>query len=311
MKKEVLFSLSSLYRDDFRVTSYRFGEGEKSVCVVGALRGDEVQQLYICGKLIKELKELEEKGCIAEGKEILVVPSMNSYGLNTRLRFWCPDNTDINRRFPGIEDGETTERIANAIFKEAEQFKYNVQFPSFYVPGAFVPHVKMMKTGCEPVDDAELFGLPYIVLRDPNEMDKSTLNYSLLGHGAEAFSIYTMTREYVDERTAGIGINAVLRFLRAKGVLTDAAPDGISAPTVLNESDMLKINSVEAGIYRRLKNVGDKVKKGELLAQVIHSYEGEVINEITAPADGMIFFAHQRPMISEYTLAFKLIPLPV
>lgn len=33
-----------LYRDDFRVTGYEFGKGKKSVCIVGAMRGNEVQQ---------------------------------------------------------------------------------------------------------------------------------------------------------------------------------------------------------------------------------------------------------------------------
>ena len=66
MKKEVIFSLSGLYRDDFRVTGYRFGSGEPSGCIIGAIRGDEVQQLYICGQLVKALRELEQSGGIAE-----------------------------------------------------------------------------------------------------------------------------------------------------------------------------------------------------------------------------------------------------
>ena len=35
MKKDVLFSLKSLYRDDLRVTGYRFGSGEPAACIVG------------------------------------------------------------------------------------------------------------------------------------------------------------------------------------------------------------------------------------------------------------------------------------
>ena len=31
MKKDIIFSLSSPYRDDFRVTGYRFGKGENEV----------------------------------------------------------------------------------------------------------------------------------------------------------------------------------------------------------------------------------------------------------------------------------------
>ena len=65
MKKDIIYSLSSPYRDDFRVTGYRFGKGGKSCCIIGSLRGNEIQQLYMCSQLVKELELLERKGCIS------------------------------------------------------------------------------------------------------------------------------------------------------------------------------------------------------------------------------------------------------
>ena len=44
VKKKVIYEIKGLYRDDFRVTGYEFGKGKKSVCIVGAMRGNEVQQ---------------------------------------------------------------------------------------------------------------------------------------------------------------------------------------------------------------------------------------------------------------------------
>ena len=38
MTKETLFTLPSPYRDTLNVTGYRFGRGEKSVCIMGAMR---------------------------------------------------------------------------------------------------------------------------------------------------------------------------------------------------------------------------------------------------------------------------------
>ena len=43
MRRETLFTIQSLYRDDLRVTGFRFGKGEKAACIVGALRGNEIQ----------------------------------------------------------------------------------------------------------------------------------------------------------------------------------------------------------------------------------------------------------------------------
>ena len=60
MKKEIIFENKALYRDNFRVTGFRFGEGKKSACIVGSIRGNEVQQLYTCSQLVQALKELEK-----------------------------------------------------------------------------------------------------------------------------------------------------------------------------------------------------------------------------------------------------------
>ena len=46
MKKIELYRLKGLYREDFVVEGYRFGGEENSACIVGALRGNEMQQLY-------------------------------------------------------------------------------------------------------------------------------------------------------------------------------------------------------------------------------------------------------------------------
>ena len=107
MRKEKIYSLSSLYRENMDIYGYRFGKGEKAACIVGAMRGNEIQQMYIGALLVKSLKELEERGSIVNGNEILVIPHVNDYSINIGKRFWPGDNTDINRMFPGNEEGES------------------------------------------------------------------------------------------------------------------------------------------------------------------------------------------------------------
>ncbi len=54
-----------------------------------------------------------------------------------KKRFWSIDNTDINRMFPGYDKGETTQRIAAGIFEKIKDYKYGIQFASFYIPGGW------------------------------------------------------------------------------------------------------------------------------------------------------------------------------
>ena len=82
MHKRVLYQMDGLYRDDFRVTGYEFGKGEKSVCIVGSSRGNEIQQIYCCSKLVRKFRQLEAEGRIEDDHKILIIPSLNPYSMN-------------------------------------------------------------------------------------------------------------------------------------------------------------------------------------------------------------------------------------
>lgn len=146
MKKIELYRLKGLYREDFVVEGYRFGGEENSACIVGALRGNEMQQLYICSQLIKVLKELEAHGAITHGHGILVVPTANSYSMNVGKRFWAVDNIDINRTFPGDLRGDTTKQIAGELFEKVKGYSYGIRLQAFIMPGDFIRMCCMMET---------------------------------------------------------------------------------------------------------------------------------------------------------------------
>lgn len=306
MKKEIVYSISSLYRDDLRVTGYRFGKGEKSVCIVGAIRGHEIQQLYVCSQLIKVLKELEGRGDIVNDNEILVIPSVNHYAMNVGKRFWAADNTDINRMFPGDPKGETTQRIAAGVFEQARGYRYGIQFASFYIPGDFIPHVRMMDTGRQNTSLANLFGLPYVVVRTPEPFDTATLNYNWQQWDTNAFSVYTCATDQIDEQSAKQGVSSVLRFLTRMGVIKYASHGGYMATTI-KEENLMSIKTKESGIYKILKHPGEEVGRDEPMAQIIHPYEGAVISQVTSPVDGVVFFAHTAPLVIEGEVVFKIV----
>ena len=54
--------------------------------------------------------------------------------MNVGRRFWAEDNTDINRMFPGYDQGETTQRIAARIFEALQGYSYGVQMADILDP---------------------------------------------------------------------------------------------------------------------------------------------------------------------------------
>lgn len=306
MNKKLLFELKAQYRDSLRVYGYEFGEGEKSVCVVGAMRGNEVQQLLACGMLVKELKKYEKAGKIKKGKSVMVIPSVNPYSMNISKRFWPTDNTDINRMFPGYDKGETTQRIAAAVFEAVKDYENGIQFASFYMPGNFLPHVRMMKTGYEKSDLAKKFGMPYIILRDPKPYDSTTLNYNWQVWETNAFSVYTDSTDRPDMEGLKYGVDAVITFLKASGIISGKAKIKENAK-VINERDLVNVKSKEAGVLKCRVSVNDEVTKGSVLAEIIDPYDFSVKKKIKSNVTGTVFFAQDNPLAFANAVLFKII----
>lgn len=87
MREEVIFRMESAYREDFEVKSYHFGGPEKTMCIIGNMRGNEIQQLYIAGQMVRTLKRFEEEGRFIRRHGVTVIPCANPYSVNVGKRF--------------------------------------------------------------------------------------------------------------------------------------------------------------------------------------------------------------------------------
>jgi len=309
MKEITLFTVETPYRQPLPVKGWLFGNpDEKSLAVMGALRGNEIQQMYICGKLIQALRAAEEQNLLDPACGILVVPCANQFSMNVGRRFWAADNTDINRMFPGYDLGETTQRIAARIFQALQGYRYGVQMASFYLPGDFLPHVRMMETGYQRTDEAAAFGLPYVVLRSPQPYDTTTLNYNWQIWDTQAFSLYTRETDSIDPRTAQQAVDAVLRFLRQKDLCYQDVALSEQESLLFREDALSSVLSSAGGLFLRHMKPGDVVQPGDLLADILDPCTGEILEQLRAGQLGRIFFAHKAQLIAGHEVAFRILP---
>ena len=306
MNKKIIYEIKGMYRDDFRVTGYEFGSGDKSVCIVGNSRGNEIQQIYCCSQLVKKMKQLEDEGRIREGNKVLIIPSINPYSVNVQKRFWPTDNTDINRMFPGYDLGETTQRIADGVFREISGYRYGIQFASFYMPGNFVPHVRYMKEGFTTADEAKKFGLKYIVERSVRPYDTATLNYNWQVWDTIAFSLYTNTTESISNKGAGQAVLAVMNFMAANGIIKYQAIME-KKQRLVRDFEFTSVRTAKSGFFEPLVKAGDRVETGTPLANILNPYEGTILETLYSPIEGVIFFMHNAPLTYANTAVIKLL----
>lgn len=317
MKKGYVFQLDVPHREPMGIRGYVFGNerGARSCSIVGSMRGNEIQQSFICANLVARLGQLEQAGQIASDKNVLVIPCANPFSMNISQRFWPTDGTDINRRFPGDIEGETTERIAAAIMRVVRTFTYGIQLCSFNQSGDFLPHVRIMRHGdisSESLELAQDFELPYILDREPTSFDKKTLNYTWQENGTHAFSLYSVATDRIDFTSAKTVEDAILRFFEKRDILSAAATSARSQPadcTKLSESELVDVRTRRsAGYFVPSTHAGSRVAKGQELARVLDAYDAHTLETLVSPCDGRVFFMRTEALVQQHMVVFRIAP---
>lgn len=310
------------YREDLAIRAFSFGidsEGrtlgngasleslEPALCLVAGLRGDEIQQTFICARLVDHLRQMEDSGTLVPGNLITVIPCANPASMSIGWRFWPGDKTDVNRMFPGYEQGETTQRIAAALFEEVKGYRYGVHFSSFYLPGDFLPHVRVMHGPGSADNHGADFGLPYVLHHVPGSFDTTTLHYNWRLWDVEAYTLYTKETELVDEGSAKEAVRAVLRFADARGIVNWPSQFGFLAAE-LGERALVGIPAPTGGVFCPKARIGNIVSEGQVLAEIVDPLRGSIKAELAAPCGGVVFYTARTPLVNEGTLAFQIVP---
>lgn len=313
MRTLTLFKLDTLYREPMVIRGFEFGDhgGRRACAIVGSTRGNEVQQQYICAQLVRRLSKLEGEGRVAPRKRVLVVPCVNPFSMNVGSRFWPQDKSDINRKFPGDARGGTTERVAAGLFDAVKRYSIGIQLCSFYMPGDFEPNVRITRVG--PVTDESLemaadFGLPYVVEKRPGPFDTTMLNYNWQVWDTNAFSVYSRATDQVDQESADVVEDAILRFLAANRVLD--VPVGPAAPSRrIDEGDLVDVRTTKAaGFLAGRVRASEHVEEGQVLAEVLDALDTHVREQLVAPVSGTVFFARVDPLVQQETICFRIVP---
>lgn len=253
---------------------FYFGKGEKSACILGPVQDASVQQNFVCASLVKKLRELEEKGAIVHDNEILVIPK--------------PQETD------------------GRFCQEVQKYSYVIYFQEVGREGDSVPYIEISDSGFQNPSLANLFGYPYVMIRQSTEMDPGEDRIDAGNRSGHGFCVYTGSSEQIDEETARKAVAAILRFLTRMGVLRYTSHSGYIA-SVIREEDLSTVRSDHSGLYRRRVQPGMEVHRGEVLALLTDPFDGETLSEILSPSDGIVFYARKASEVPEGSIVFQII----
>ena len=76
---------------------------------------------------------------------------------------------------------------------------------------------------------------------------------------------------------------------------------------IILDTDLVSVRTAKSGIFEALVKAGDEVSMGQPLAEIIHPYDGEIMETLYAPMNGKIFFIHNEPLTYANTAVIKMV----
>ena len=100
---------------------------------------------------------------------------------------------------------------------------------------------------------------------------------------------------------------SIMKFLSALGIIKYQYPHQKNPSRVVRDTEMVSVRTAKSGIFEPLVQVGQDVSEGTPLANIVHPYEGEIMETLYAPVEAKVFFMHTDPLTYADTALFKLV----
>ncbi len=221
---------------------------------------------------------------------IICVPVVNIEGMLLEQR-GAPDNRDINRLFPGKEQGNQSQRIAHALFQSVvKRADFLIDLHSAPHSRTNLPHIRANFDRKECMELARAFGT-HIILHSSGP--KGSLRRTATNDGTPTILLEAGTAHRFEMDAVHTGIEGVLNVMGHLGMI-ERVNQLPAVRLLVRRSKWARAES--GGLLYSLFNVGDHVKKGQEIALVTDPL-GEQTHSIESPRTGVIVGLALNPLV--------------
>ncbi len=274
------------------------------ISIVTGIHGDELEGQYICYELQRRIREEKEqlKGIVD------IYPAMNPLGIDSITRGIPAFDLDMNRIFPGNSSGNMTEYLAAQIIRDVEGSDCVLDIHASNIYLSEIPQIRINELHEEKlVPLAEEANVDFIWVHGASTVLESTFAYSLNSIGTPVLVVemgvgMRITRSYGDQMVDGI-----LNLMKKLGIWTGAVKTPRKPMISRDPEDVSYLNAGVSGIFIPSVKHGAVLNQGDLIGKIVDPLAGEVLDEVTAPVDGILFTIRDYPVVGEGSLMGRLL----
>lgn len=276
---------------------------EKRICLVSGIYGDELGGQYICGEIIRRMKENFE---LLSGI-VDVYPAVNPLGLDARTRAVPISDMDYSTVFPGNINGGLEEYTAAKLVEELKGASCCIDIHSSNIFLQEIPQVRLNDDyGEELLRLSGLMNTDLVWVHPSATVNEGSMAYTMNKMGiptlvTESGAAFRIEYEYCRQIIDGIfSVMTELGIWKGKQSCRKNVP-------VIREDDIYYLNCESSGLFVSYKKLKDHVKKGEVIGRIQNPLMGVAEEEVIAPTDGFLMTLREHPGVTEGSLVARVI----
>lgn len=306
IKKVVSISLPVLETLDILKNRLESGNEEKKkrISIVTGIHGDELEGQYVCFELSRRISEHPEylQGIVD------IYPAMNPLGIDSMTRGIPAFDLDMNRVFPGNENGSMTEYVAAKIMEDLSGSDLCIDIHASNVFLTEIPQVRINELHAETlVPIARHLNIDLIWVHGSSTVLESTLAYSLNSRGTNTLVVEMGVGMRITKEYCGQLVEGILRVMKEMGMWSGPVTES-RLPLVADDPDDVSfLNAPVAGIFIQTAAHGSFLKAGQEIGNIVDPLRGVILERIKAPKSGVLFTIREYPVVDEGSLIARVL----
>ena len=280
------------------------GEKKKRISIITGVHGDELEGQFVCFEVSRRIQEHPEylNGIVD------IYPAMNPLGIDSITRGIPAFDLDMNRVFPGNEDGSMTEYMAAKIIEDLVGSDLCIDIHASNIFLTEIPQVRINELHRDwLVPIAKDLNVDLIWVHSNSTVLESTLAYSLNSRNTPTLVVemgvgMRITKTYCEQL-----VNGIFHVMKKMGMWSGPAEQARTPMLAEKEDAVAFLNAPIAGIFISQANHGDYLKAGDEIGVIVDPLRGSILERMKAPVEGILFTIREYPVVDEGSLIARIL----
>ena len=278
------------------------GEPVPRISIVTGIHGDELDGQYVCYEVIRRVNNNLErlKGIID------IYPDVNPLGIDTGSRGIPMFELDMNRVFPGDNNGAVAESVAAGIVNDIIGSDFCLDIHSSNI---FVREMPQVRLNDDNVDKllpyAKMLNADFVWIFSSITVLDATLAYSLNHLGVPTLVAEMGVGNRINKEYSLQLLDGIFNLFVNLGIWEDELSE-VREPIISTEGEVNFITAMESGIFVPAINSCGTIHMGDHIGDVIEPIEGRILQHIESPVNGIVFTLRENPVVYKGALLARV-----